>query len=71
MYTILLRTKTDFNDWLKQCRNYDMDFDPMLMPSHLPCWVTYIETESNGYPSIEYEALFIENLKHMIEQLKE
>lgn len=71
MNTILLLTKTDYEKWIKECRSYYLDFDPMLMKSDLPVWVVYCKTDPNGLPYIEYESFTIYEMERMLSGMKE
>lgn len=52
MNSQVIKTKDTWDLWIRERRKHDIDFDGDTF--HGPCLVVWADTESNGYPYVEY-----------------
>lgn len=61
--TSIILTRAEFDAWVRERKQWDRDFTPDVPP--LPALIVYTETESNGYPRIEWSEFTAVELLHL------
>lgn len=57
MNRVLLTTEAERSAWIKERKNWDRDFDTDIKYYGLPVTVWWLDTESNGYPTVSYDVV--------------
>jgi hypothetical protein len=65
----LIANQEDLDKFVEGAKNWDADFEWDDYPS-FPCYILASQTESNGYPVVEYAKLTIDELERMLTNLK-